>query len=58
MLNVEDELITRLSGGKQILGCKFPLLDMPVVSMCFLSDHRNVAWRVGLTIMVGSKTDG
>jgi hypothetical protein len=57
LLATEDELITRLRGGKQITGFEFPLLDGPSVPICFLADHRNVAWRAGLTI-VHSETDG
>ena len=57
LLAAEDELITRIRGGKQISGFQFPLLDGLAIPMCFLADHGNVAWRAGLTI-VGSETDG
>jgi hypothetical protein len=59
LLAAEDELITRLRGGKQIMGFEFPLLeDGPAIPMCFLADrHGNVAWREGLTI-VGGEADG
>jgi hypothetical protein len=57
LLAAEDELITRLPGGKQITGFEFPLLDVPANPMIFLADHGNVAWRAGLTI-VGSEADG
>jgi hypothetical protein len=57
LLAAEDELITRLRGGKQISGFRFPLLDNLAIPMIFLADHGNVAWRAGLTI-VGSETDG
>jgi hypothetical protein len=57
LLAAEDELITRLRGGKQIPGFEFPLLDVPAIPMLFLADHGNVAWRAGLTI-VGSEADG
>ncbi len=57
LLAAEDELITRLRGGKQITGFEFPLLDVPAIPMIFLADHGNVAWRAGLTIM-GSEADG
>jgi hypothetical protein len=57
LAEVEDQLITRLRGGKRIWGFQFPLLDVLAIPMCFLADHGNVAWRAGLTI-VGSETDG
>ncbi len=57
LLAAEDELITRLPGGKQISGFQFPLLNLLAISMCFLADHGNVAWRAGLTI-VASEADG
>jgi hypothetical protein len=57
LLAAEDELITRLRGGKQIMGCEFPLLDVSAIPMIFLAGHGNVAWRAGLTI-VGSEADG
>ncbi len=57
LLAAEDELITRIRGGKQILGFQFPLLDGLAIPMCFLADHGNVAWRAGLTI-VASEADG
>jgi hypothetical protein len=54
---VEDELITRLHGGKPVTGFKFPLLNTLAVPVCFLADHGNVAWRAGLTV-VASEEDG
>jgi hypothetical protein len=57
LLAAEDELITRIQGGKQISGFQFLLLDGLATSMCFLADHGNVAWRAGLTI-VASEADG
>ena len=42
LLAAEDELITRLRGGKQITGFEFPLLDEPAIPMIFLADHGNV----------------
>jgi hypothetical protein len=57
LLAAEDELITRIQGGKQISGFQFPLLDGLTTPMCFLADHGNVAWRAGLTI-VASEADG
>jgi hypothetical protein len=56
LLAAEDQLITRLRGGKQITGFEFPLLDVSGIPMIFLADHGNVAWRAGLTI-VGSEAD-
>jgi hypothetical protein len=53
----EDELITRLHGGKPVTGFKFPLLDTMAIPMCFLADHGNVAWRAGLTV-VASEEEG
>jgi hypothetical protein len=58
LLAAEDEVITRLRGGKQITGFEFPLLDGPAIPMCFLADHGNVAWGAGLTSIVGSEADG
>jgi hypothetical protein len=57
LLAAEDELITRLRGGKQITGSECLLLEGPAIPMCFLADHWHVAWRAGLTIM-GNKADG
>jgi hypothetical protein len=57
LVAAEDELLTRLQGGKRISGFKFPLLDTPAIPMCFLADHGNIAWRAGLTIIC-SEMDG
>jgi hypothetical protein len=53
----EDELITRLHGGKPVTRFKFPLLNTLAVSLCFLADHGNVTWRAGLTV-VANEEDG
>jgi hypothetical protein len=57
LIAAEDELLTRLQGGKQMSGFQFPLLDTPAIPMCFLADHGNIAWRAGLTIIC-SEMDG
>jgi len=57
---VEDELISRLrtdNNQQAITGFKFPLLDTPTITTCFLADHGNIAWRAGLSI-IASENDG